>query len=68
MFKTNIKSENAPPHFFFQEAHIINLTMLMQKKYLEKEMCMIYSVDYNVTDKSGILNIHKYLMIKINIR
>ena len=26
-----------------------------------------FSVDYNVTDKSDILNIHKYLMIKNNI-
>ena len=27
-----------------------------------------FSVDYNAIDKSNILNIHKYLMVKINIK
>ena len=32
------------------------------------EMCMVFSVDYNSIDKSDILNIHKYLMTKDNIK
>ena len=32
------------------------------------EMCMIFSVDYNSIDKSGILNIHEYLITENKIK
>ena len=55
-------------HFnFVLEAYLINMTMMIQKKYLLKEMCMIFSVDYVAIEKSNILHIHRYLMIKNSI-
>ena len=32
------------------------------------EMSMTFSIDYNSIDKSDILNIHKYLMTKNNMK
>ena len=32
------------------------------------EMCMVFSVNYNSIEKSDILNIHKYLINKNNIK
>ena len=32
------------------------------------EMSMTFSMDYNSIDKSDILNIHKYLMTKNNMK
>ena len=50
----------------FQQNFVLNVFLM--------EMCVIngnvcdFSVDYNFIDKSDILNIHKYLMTKNNIK
>ena len=46
---------------FVLEAYLMNLTMLIKGNVYD------FSVDYSAIDKSNILNIHKYLMIKNNI-
>ena len=46
---------------FVLEAYLMSLTMLI------KANVYTFSVDYSAIDKSNILNIHKYLMIKNNI-
>ena len=46
---------------FVLEEYLMSLTMLI------KGNVYAFSVDYSAIDKSNILNIHKYLMIKNNI-
>ena len=65
-FKVNNKTVNFPTHF--------SLGSISNKfRFTEsKEVCLKgivydFSVDYEAVYKSGILNIHKYLMIKNNI-
>ena len=45
----------------------MDLVLLTLEKSL-KENVYDFSVDYNVIDKSDILNIHKYLMVKNNTK
>ena len=55
-------------HFdFVLEAQLKYLTMLIRRKHLLREMCMIFLVDYDAIYKSNHLKIHKYLMIKNSV-
>ena len=42
--------------------------LLSLEKYVLKKNVYDFSVNYNCVDKSDILNIHKYLMTKHNIK
>ena len=53
---------------FVLEVFLMDLVLLSLEKYLWMEMFMKFSVDYNSVDTSDILNIHKYLMTKNNIK
>ena len=62
-FKTSNKNVNLPTRFFLRS--ISNkLGAIDFKEVWLKENVFHFSVDYNTIDKSDILNIHKYLMIK----
>ena len=51
---------------FISEAYIMDLVLLSLGKYLQMEMCMIFQ---SITiEKSEILNIHKYLMSKNDVK
>ena len=54
---------------FFLEARVMNLTMLIQKKYLLKKMSMIFQLIIVLLTNLTfyISNIYKNLMIKDNI-
>ena len=45
----------------------MDLVLLSLEKISLKGNAYDFSVDYNSIDKSDILNIHKYLMVKNNI-
>ena len=66
-FKANIKHVNFPTQF--RLGSISNGFSNTESREVSSNGNMYYfSVDYNPTDKSDILNIHKYLMIKNNIK
>ena len=54
------------------EKKSVNLKQTIKTSILQisfvYEAYMIFSVDYDPTDKSDILNIFKYLMVKNNIK
>ena len=66
-FKADNKSVNFPTQFCLR--NIPNGFMATESKevYLNENMYH-FSVGYNSIDKSNILNIHKYLMTKNNIK
>ena len=45
----------------------MDLMLMSLEKHVSMEMC-IFSVNFNFVDKSDILNIHKYLMTKNNMK
>ena len=54
---------------FVSEVYLMDLVLLSLEKYFYlNENVYDFSVDYNSIDKSDILSIHKYLMIKNNIK
>ena len=52
---------------FVLEIYLMDLVLLSLQKYLKGNE-YDSSVDFNFIDKSDILNIHKYLMIKSNVK
>ena len=57
---------NFPTQFCLR--NLINLVLLNLEKYLLNGNVYDFSADYNAVDKSDILNIHKYLMAKNNLK
>ena len=54
---------------FVSEVYLMDLVLLSLEKYFYlNESVYDFSVDYNSIDKSDILTIYKYLMIKNNIK
>ena len=52
---------------FVLEAYLIKFDYVDSEEVSFKGHVCDFSVDYDAIDKSNILNIHKYLMIKNNI-
>ena len=66
-FKTDTKNVNFPTQFCFES--ISNGFSATESTELSlNEIVYDFSVDYNSIDKSDIVNIHKYLMTKNNIK
>ena len=55
-------------HDFVWEIYLIDFMLLNLEKNLREKMSKDFSVDYSAIDKSDILDIHKYLMVKNNIK
>ena len=55
-------------HGFVWEIYLIDFMLLNLEKNLWEEKSKDFSVDYSAIDKSDILDIHKYLMVKNNIK
>ena len=55
-------------HNFVWEVLLMYLVLLTLEKYLVNGNMYDFSVDYNSIDKSDILNTHKYLMTKNNVK
>ena len=53
---------------FVRKIHLKVLEISNFKKHLFKKKLYDFSVDYEIIVKSDVLNIHKYLMVKINIK
>ena len=67
IFKANNKNNNFPTQFCLQS--ICNRFSANEFREASlKENVYDFSVDYNSFDKSDILNIHKYLMVKNNVK
>ena len=66
-FKADNKNVNFPTRFCLESASDGFSTTESREVSLNQNV-YDFSVDYNSIDKSDILNIHKYLMIKINIK
>ena len=63
-FKANDKNVNFPNHFCLGSIFI----KLEAKEVSLKGNAYDFSVDYDAIDKSNILNIRKYLVLKNNIK
>ena len=65
-FKADNKNVNFPTQFVL-ESISNGFSTLEPREVCLNENVYDFSVDYNYIDKSDILNIHKYLIIKDNI-
>ena len=66
-FKADSKNVNFPTQFCLGSIST-ELGAIDSREIFLKGNMYDFSVDYNVIDKSDILNIHKYLMAKNNIK
>ena len=66
-FKADNKNVNFPSQFCLGSISNRFGATVSKEVSLKGNVCN-FLVDYNTIDKSGILNIHKYLMVKNNIK
>ena len=66
-FKTDNKNVNFPTQFFL-ESISNGFSAINSREVTLNGNVYDFSVDYSSIDKSDILNIHKYLMTKNNIK
>ena len=62
IFKFKADNKNVNFLNFVSEVYLMDLVLSLNRNVYD------FSVDYNSIDKSDILNIHKYLMTKNNIK
>ena len=66
-FKANNKYVNSPTQIFLASVSL-GFGATESREVSLKGNIYVFLVDYNANDKSNILNIHKYSMVKNNIK
>ena len=67
-FKANNGNVNYPTQFCLGSSGCLGFHATESREVFLGRNIYDFSVDYNATHKSGILNIHNYLMVKNNLK